>query len=247
MEAAAALRAEYPDGAWLVELASVAEPDGVGPAVAGALGAVASALGSRQPAGSAVQLIVRHLAGRSLVVVLDNCEHVIAEAAALADTLAGAVPGLRLIATSREALGIPGEVLVPVGGLAIPAAVELFADRARAVQPGFLADGQAGDVIEDICRRLDGLPLAVELAAARLRALPLATVAERLDDRFRLLTGGARTALPRQQTLRAVVDWSYDAAVRGRTPPVRPAGRLHRRLRPRRSRGHLRRRPGPGR
>ena len=157
-----------------------------------------------------MQLIVRHLAGRSLVVVLDNCEHVIAEAAALADTLAGAVPGLRLIATSREALGIPGEILVPVGGLAIPAAVELFADRARAVQPGFLADGPAGDVIEDICRRLDGLPLAVELAAARLRALPLATVAERLDDRFRLLTGGARTALPRQQTLRAVVDWSYD-------------------------------------
>ena len=210
VEAAAALRAEYPDGAWLVELASVAEPDGVGPAVAGALGAVASALGSPQPAGSAAKLIVRHLAGRCLVVVLDNCEHVIAEAAALADTLAGAVPGLRLIATSREALGVPGEVLVPVGGLAVPAAVELFADRARAVQPGFLADGQAGDVIEDICRRLDGLPLAVELAAARLRALPLATLAERLDDRFRLLTGGVRTALPRQQTLRAVVDWSYD-------------------------------------
>ena len=141
VEAAAALRAEYQDGAWLVELAGVAAPDGVGPAVAGALGAVAAALGGPQPPGSAVQLIVRHLAGRSLVVVLDNCEHVIAEAAALADTVAGAVPGLRLIATSREALGIPGEVLVPVGGLAIPAAVELFADRARAVQPGFLAGG----------------------------------------------------------------------------------------------------------
>ena len=210
VEAAAALRAEYQDGAWLIELAGVTAPDGVGPAVAGALGAVASVLPGPQPAGSAVQLIVRHLAGRSLIVVLDNCEHVIAEAAALADALAGAVPGLRLIATSREALGIPGEILVPVGGLAIPAAVELFADRARAVQPGFLADGQAGDVIEDICRRLDGLPLAVELAAARLRALPLAILAERLDDRFRLLTGGARTALPRQQTLRAVVDWSYD-------------------------------------
>ncbi len=153
VEAAAALRAEYPDGAWLVELASVAAPDGVGPAAAGALGAVASAPWSPQPAGSAAQLIVRHLAGRCLVVVLDNCEHVIAEAAALADTLAGAVPGLRLIATSREALGIPGEVLVPVGGLAIPAAVELFADRARAVQPGFLADGPAGDVIEDIAGR----------------------------------------------------------------------------------------------
>ena len=153
---------------------------------------------------------MRHLAGRSLVVVLDNCEHVIGEAAALADTLVGAVPGLRLIATSREPLGIPGEVLVPVGGLAPPAAAELFVDRARAVRPGFTADGPAGGVIEDICRRLDGLPLAVELAAARLRALPLATLAERLDDRFRLLSRGARTALPRQQTLRAVVDWSYD-------------------------------------
>jgi predicted ATPase/DNA-binding SARP family transcriptional activator len=210
VEAAAALRDEHRDGAWLVELASVAEPDGVGPAVAGALGAVASAPGSPQPAGSAVQLIARHLAGWSLVVVLDNCEHVIGEAAALADTLAGAVPGLRLVATSREALGVPGEILVPVGGLAPAAAVELFVGRARAVQPGFRADGPAAGVIEDICRRLDGLPLAIELAAARLRALPLAILAERLDDRFRLLTGGVRTALPRQQTLRAVVDWSYD-------------------------------------
>jgi predicted ATPase/DNA-binding SARP family transcriptional activator len=210
VEAAAALRADYPNGAWLVELASVAEPDGVAPATAGALGAGASALASPQPAGSTAQLIVRHLAGRSLVIVLDNCEHVIGEAAALADTLVGAVPGLRLIATSREALGVPGEVLVPVSGLAPAAAVELFADRARAVRPEFTADRQTRPLIEDICRRLDGLPLAVELAAARLRALPLATVAERLDDRFRLLTGGARTALPRQQTLRAVVDWSYD-------------------------------------
>ena len=144
VEAAAALRAEYQDGAWLVELAGVAGPDGVAPAVASALGAGASALGGPHPAGSAAELIVGHLAGRSLVVVLDNCEHVIGEAAALADTLARAVPGLRLIATSREALGIPGEVLLPVGGLAIPAAVELFADRARAVQPGFVGDGQDG-------------------------------------------------------------------------------------------------------
>ncbi len=208
VEAAAALRDEHRDGAWLVELASVAQAGEVAPAVASVL--EASALAGPQPTGSTTQLIVRHLAGRSLVVVLDNCEHVIGEAAALADTLLGAVPGLRLIATSREPLGIPGEVLVPVGGLAPPAAAELFADRARAVRPGFLAAGQAGGVVDDICRRLDGLPLAVELAAARLRALPLATLAERLGDRFRLLTGGARTALPRQQTLRAVVDWSYD-------------------------------------
>jgi predicted ATPase/DNA-binding SARP family transcriptional activator len=210
VEAAAALRPEHPDGAWLVELADVTGPDGVAPAAATALGAAAAALASPQPAGSTTELIVRHLAGRSLVLVLDNCEHVIGEAAVLTDALVGGVPGLRLIATSREPLGIPGEVLVPVGGLAPAAAAELFADRARAVRPGFTADGPAAGVIEDICRRLDGLPLAVELAAARLRALPLATLAERLDDRFRLLTQGARTALPRQQTLRAVVDWSYD-------------------------------------
>ena len=138
VEAAAALREEHRDGAWLVELAGVTDPDGVAPAAAAALGAAAAAaLGSPSPPGSTTELIVRHLAGRSLVVVLDNCEHVIDEAAALADTLVGAVPGLRLIATSREPLGVPGEVLVPVGGLAPPAAVELFVDRARAVRPGF--------------------------------------------------------------------------------------------------------------
>ena len=210
VEAAAALRDEHRDGAWLVEFASVTEPDGVAPAVAGALGAAAAGLVGPPSPDSTVELIVRYLAGRSLVVVLDNCEHVIGQAAALAETLAGTVPGLRLIATSREPLGVPGEVLVPVGPLALPAAVELFADRARAVRPGFTADGHTRPVIDDICRRLDGLPLAVELAAARLRSLTLATLAERLDDRFRLLTVGARTALPRQQTLRAVVDWSYD-------------------------------------
>jgi predicted ATPase/DNA-binding SARP family transcriptional activator len=210
VEAAAVLRQEHRDGAWLVEFASVTEPDGVAPAVAGALGAaVAGLIGPPSPA-STVELIVRFLAGRSLLVVFDNCEHVIGQTAALAETLAGTVPGLRLIATSREPLGIPGEVLVPVGPLALPAAAELFADRARAVRPGFTADEHTRPVIDDICRRLDGLPLAVELAAARLRSLTLATLAERLNDRFRLLTGGARTALPRQQTLRAVVDWSYD-------------------------------------
>ena len=210
VQAAAALREEHRDGAWLVEFAGVTEPDGVAPAVAGALGAaVAGLVGPPSPA-STVELIVRYLAGRSLVVVFDNCEHVIGQAAALAETLAGTVPGLRLIATSREPLGVPGEVLVPVGPLALPAAAELFADRARAVRPGFTADERTRPVIDDICRRLDGLPLAVELAAARLRSLTLATLAERLDDRFRLLTVGARTALPRQQTLRAVVDWSYD-------------------------------------
>ena len=210
VEAAAMLRQEHRDGAWLVEFAGVTEPDGVAPAVAGALGAATAGLAGPPSPASTVELIVRYLAGRSLVVVFDNCEHVIDQTAALAETLAGTVPGLRLIATSREPLGVPGEVLVPVGPLARPAAAELFADRARAVRPGFTADGRTRPVIDDICHRLDGLPLAVELAAARLRSLTLATLAERLDDRFRLLTGGARTALPRQQTLRAVVDWSYD-------------------------------------
>jgi len=210
VEAAAVLRQAHRDGAWLVEFASVTEPDGVAPAVAGALGAAVAGLVGPPSPDSTVELIVRFLAGRSLLVVFDNCEHVIDQTAALAETLAGTVPGLRLIATSREPLGVPGEVLVPVGPLALPAAAELFADRARAVRPGFTADERTRPVIDDICRRLDGLPLAVELAAARLRSLTLATLAERLDDRFRLLTGGARTALPRQQTLRAVVDWSYD-------------------------------------
>ena len=210
VEAAATLRHEHRDGAWLVEFASVTEPDGVARAVAGALGAATAGLVGPPSPDSTVELIVRYLAGRSLLVVFDNCEHVIDQAAALAETLAGTVPGLRLIATSREPLGVPGEVLVSVGPLALLAAAELFVDRARAVRPGFTADGHTRPVIDDICRRLDGLPLALELAAARLRSLTLATLAERLDDRFRLLTVGARTALPRQQTLRAVVDWSYD-------------------------------------
>ncbi len=210
VEAAGVLREEHRDRAWLIELAGVAEPGGVVPAAAVALGAGASAVAGREPAGSTVELIVRHLAGRSVVVVIDNCEHVIAQAAALADALMGSLPALRLITTSREPLGVPGEILVAVGGLAPPAAVELLVQRARAVRPGFTADDRTRPVIEEICRRPDGLPLAVELAAARLRALTLATVAQRLEDRFRLLTGGARTALPRQQSLRAVVDWSYD-------------------------------------
>jgi predicted ATPase/DNA-binding SARP family transcriptional activator len=208
--AAARRRHEHSGGGWLVELAGVTDAAAVAPAAAAVLGASAPSLGDDQPYGSTAELIARHLAGRSLLVVLDNCEHVIDEAAALAQSLVGALPGLRLVATSREPLGVPGEFLFPVAGLAPDDAVELFGDRARAVQPGFLPNRAAADVIEGICSRLDGLPLAIELAAARLRALPLATLGERLDDRFALLSHGARTALPRQQTLRAVVDWSYD-------------------------------------
>ncbi len=203
-------RDRHSGGAWLVELAGVTDPAAVAPAAAASLGASGPAPGDDQLSGSTAELIVRHLTGRPLVIVLDNCEHVIDEAAALAEALVGALPGLRVVATSREPLGVPGELLIPVVGLMPADAVELFGDRARAVQPGFEPDGPAKAVIDGICRRLDGLPLAIELAAARLRALPLATLAERLDDRFALLSRGARTALPRQQTLRAVVDWSYD-------------------------------------
>ena len=210
IEVAARLREQFSGGAWLVELASVTDPEGVVPAAAAALAPGASALADAQPPESPAERIVQHLAGRSLLVILDNCEHVIGQAATLAHTLVAALPGLRLIATSREPLGIPGEHVLPTAGLAPSVAAQLFVDRACAVHPGFERTGPAEEVIEGICRRLDGLPLAIELAAARLRALPLSTLAERLDDRFALLTRGARTALPRQQTLRAVVDWSYD-------------------------------------
>ncbi len=147
VEVAASLCKEHRDGAWLVDLASVTEPEGVAPAVAGALEAAASSLGSPHSPGSTEELILHHLAGQSLIVVLDNCEQVIDRAAELAEILVGAVPGLRLIATSRQPLGVPGEVLVPVAGLPEPAAVELFVDRARAVQPGFSTEGNAGQIV----------------------------------------------------------------------------------------------------
>ncbi|MDP9868457.1 MULTISPECIES: BTAD domain-containing putative transcriptional regulator [Streptosporangium] len=166
--------------------------------------------------------LVETLADDDLVLVLDNCEHVIEAAATLAGALLGRCPGLRVLATSREPLRIDGETLHPVLPLELPgpgstaeraracAAVRLFHDRAAAVRPGFTLEGGALTAAVEICRRLDGLPLAIELAAARLRALPVEAVAARLDDRFRLLTGGSRTALPRHRTLSAAVAWSWD-------------------------------------
>ena len=150
------------------------------------------------------------LDGRDTILVLDNCEHLVAAVAALAESLLTAGPRLRVLATSREPLGVPGEVLHPVDALAEADAVQLFADRAAAVRPTFVLDAATRPAVTEICRRLDGQPLPIELAAARLRTLSPAEIAARLDDRFRLLTAGARTALPRHQTLRAVVDWSWD-------------------------------------
>ncbi|MEV4398523.1 BTAD domain-containing putative transcriptional regulator [Nonomuraea sp. NPDC049607] len=175
---------------------------------------------SQRPAIDPVTRLLTALAERDLLLVLDNCEHLVAAVAELADALLAGCPGLRVLTTSREALGITGESILPVSPLRLPppepddplayAAVRLFADRAAAVRPGFGVDGgNAADVVR-ICRALDGLPLAIELAAARLRTLSVADVAARLDDRFRLLTRGSRTALPRHQTLRAVVAWSWD-------------------------------------
>ncbi|MFI8511657.1 AfsR/SARP family transcriptional regulator [Streptomyces sp. NPDC085460] len=208
--------------AWIAELAPLDDP--------GALpGAVLSALRLREinlitRDGVALQddptaHLVEHLARTpGLLLVLDNCEHVIDAAAALAETLLAHCPDLRILATSREPLGVPGETVRPVEPLPPAPAHRLFTDRARAVLPDFDAaptptptpSPDTAHAVAEICRRLDGLPLAIELAAARLRLLTPRQIADRLDDRFQLLTSGARTLLPRQQTLRAVVDWSWE-------------------------------------
>ncbi|MFD3941756.1 BTAD domain-containing putative transcriptional regulator [Streptomyces sp. NPDC058579] len=204
-----------PDGAWLVELAPLDDPAAVPGAVLSALRLRETTLITREgqaPQDDPVHRLVDHLAPRSLLLVLDNCEHVIDAAAALAETLLTRCPRLRVLATSREPLGVPGETVRPVEPLPPAPAHRLFAERARAVRPDFAAENSADGhrAVDEICRRLDGLPLAIELAAARLRLLTPRQIADRLDDRFRLLTSGSRTVLPRQQTLRAVVDWSWD-------------------------------------
>ncbi|MDA0182845.1 winged helix-turn-helix domain-containing protein [Solirubrobacter phytolaccae] len=193
------------DGVWQVELAPVTADSEIVPATLGALGLREAVLPGMAPRDT-----LRHLLGvlaeRDAIIILDNCEHVIAAAADLADQLLAGCPRLKIVATSREALAIDGEALVAVPPLPETPALTLFTDRATAARPGFVVD----DAAREICRRLDGLPLALELAAARLRTLTARELAERLDDRFRLLTGGSRTALPRHRTLRAVVDWSWE-------------------------------------
>ena len=216
LEAAAEMAGEFRDGAVFCELASVTDRAAVPDAVA-------ARLEVRQvPDVAAVDGIVATLANREMLVVLDNCEHVLDAAAVVADAMIRSCPGVTVLATSREGLGVDGEVLRPVRSLSTPddhaslddvvatESARLFVARAVAVRPEFVVDEATGPAVGDICRQLDGVPLAIELAAARVGSLTVREIAERLDQRFRLLTGGRRTALERHQTLRNTVDWSYD-------------------------------------
>ncbi|SNX57997.1 predicted ATPase [Streptomyces sp. TLI_55] len=220
-EAAETVRGAAPDGVWLVELAPVDDPDDVPQAVLTAVGARDTVLygagAEAMRAGNErhddpVERLVEHCGRRRMLLILDNCEHVVEAAARLTEALLERCPQLTVLATSREPLGVPGELLRPVDPLPEPVALRLLADRGAAARPGFRveADEETAAACAEICRRLDGLPLGIELAAARLRMLTPRQIADRLDDRFRLLTSGSRTLLPRQQTLRAVVDWSWE-------------------------------------
>src|SRR6266446_5506170 len=216
LEVARRLLPKFADGVWAVELAPLSDPDLV-PAT------VATALGLDLPDNVvSPESIANALAAKQLLLVLDNCEHLVEAAASMAEALLRANPAACVLGTSREPLRAEGECLYRVPPLAVPtegsqeaedplryAAVRLFVARARAAEPQFSADEGAAAAIAAICRRLDGIPLAIELAAARTNALGVEDLAARLDDCFHLLTGGRRTALPRHQTLRATLDWSY--------------------------------------
>lgn len=207
----------FPDGIWLVEFASLTDPD----LVTNTLGTV---LGVAEESDGDLTAIIDHLRGKTLLLIFDNCEHVVQASAELAETLLQACPTLFILATSREMLGVSGERAIYVPSLSMPdrrhpalpgqlgqfESVQLFVDRAANVVPGFSLNQDNETAVAQICQRLDGIPLAIELAAARLRMLSVEQIATRLDDIFRLLTGGSRTALPRHQTLQALIDWSYD-------------------------------------
>jgi predicted ATPase/class 3 adenylate cyclase len=218
IQVGAELLHDYPDGVWFVEFAPLADGDLVAQAIAHTLGL------RQSPPQPILATLLEHLREKRMLVILDNCEHLVASCARVADTLLRSCPDIHLLATSRQALGLPGEVCWRVPSLAVPMfkqalpveqvtqydAVRLFIDRAVAVVPGFTVTSRNAPAVAQICWRLDGIPLAIELAASRVRALTVEQISARLDDRFKLLTGGSRAALPRQQTLRALIDWSYD-------------------------------------
>jgi non-specific serine/threonine protein kinase len=218
LEVAAEVVPEYEHGLWLVELAALSDP-------ALLQQAVARVLGLREASGQPLSdTLSGYLRGKRVLLLLDNCEHLIADCARLAERLLRDCPELRIFATSREGLGISGETTWRVPSLTAPdarrlppletltqyEAVRLFIDRAKSALPSFAVTNENAPAVAQICYRLDGIPLAIELAAARVKGLPAEQIAARLDDQFRLLTGGSRTALPRQQTLRACIDWSHD-------------------------------------
>ncbi|HLY03781.1 MAG TPA: adenylate/guanylate cyclase domain-containing protein [Candidatus Cybelea sp.] len=192
------------DGVWLVELASLSEPSLVIATVARHFGIAES------PSRPLLDMLLSYLKRKRLLLVLDNCEHLIDETRALARSLLHAAPQVRILATSREALNLAGEQIYRIPSLSPAAAAQLFVERASAVNPRFEATAENAPQIEEICARLDGIPLAIELAAARVKVLSPQRLLQMLDERFRLLTGGDRSALPRHQTMRALIDWSYD-------------------------------------
>ncbi|MBM4119207.1 hypothetical protein FJ251_16020, partial [bacterium] len=220
LELARALAPAYPDSVWLVEFARVGEAERVPQAAAAALGL------REETARPLAETLAEHLREKACLLVLDNCEHLLAPCAALAHALLAGCPRLKILATSRERFALAGEQDFPLASLTLPAsedparlaqseALRLFVDRARLVRPDWTLGAEATPVVARICRRLDGIPLAIELAAARVRVLDVAAIEARLDDRFRLLTsagapGAGGAALPQHQTLRAALDWSYD-------------------------------------
>ncbi|NDL60258.1 BTAD domain-containing putative transcriptional regulator [Phytoactinopolyspora mesophila] len=222
IEVGRSLLDQVPDGVWIVELASITDGADVPQAVLTAMGLREQALIGWTQTDNPKERLAAALSTRGSLLILDNCEHLIGEVTDLTEQLLGECPQLRILATSREPLGIIGEAIWPVEPLALPPdgadfaeatsydAVRLLTDRARAARPGFTVDERTGPALVRLCRALDGMPLAIELAAARLRTMTAEQLAARLDDRFRLLTGGGRRAMPRQQTLRGVVDWSWE-------------------------------------
>jgi predicted ATPase/DNA-binding CsgD family transcriptional regulator len=210
LRAGAGMRRAFPDGVWFVRLAELSDP-ALLPIT------IATELGLRDGATAQVSGLADYLEDKRLLLILDNCEHIVHACAVLTAKLLSATHGVRILATSRQILRADGEQILTVPPLSLPdgepqhgESLTLFADRAAAVLPGFQVDGDNRETVTGICRRLDGIPLAIELAAVRLRVLSLEQILHRIDDRFRLLTTGSRTALPRQQTLEATIEWSFE-------------------------------------